>query len=75
MAKTIKEDAYNSLLKENVRSTESDYSRGYLKGYGISAIDMLEKIEDIVYRRYSSDSNGTERNRDLINRIRQLRGK
>ena len=48
MAKTVKEMAYKSLLKENVKSTESDYSRGYLIGYFNGANAVLLEIECIL---------------------------
>ena len=42
--------------------------------YCMGANAVLREIEDIVYRRYSEDSDGTERNKDLINRIKHLKG-
>lgn len=44
------------------------------QGYQMGANAVLKEIEDIVYRRYSEDSDGTERNKDLINRIKHLKG-
>ena len=57
MAKTIKDMTYNSLLKENVRSTESDYSRGYLKGYKKGANAVLDELKTRL-KEYKTNSLG-----------------
>ena len=44
------------------------------KIYCMGANAVLEKIEDIVYRRYSEDGDGTERNKDMIKLIKHLKG-
>ena len=51
MAETIREMSYNSLLKENINNTQSDYSRGYLKGYTTGVKIIIEEIDAIINNR------------------------
>ena len=73
---TIKEMSYGD-LPVIITGNGLDYwdeNEEERKGYILGANAVLREIEDIVYRRYSEDSDGTERNRDLINRIKHLKG-
>ena len=51
-----------------------DYLSGIMYGWELGQKDTLEEIENIVYRRYSEDGDGTERNKDMIKLIKRLKG-
>ena len=79
MAKRLVEMALNysgmnpEIERRNLSGISSLNEEKY-DAYMQAGFDVLKEIEDIAYRRYSSDDDGTSRNRDLIKCIRELKG-